>query len=72
MPFELDNQCPDGKHNFSPIIEDGETVGLKCSACPKEVHEDMERSRIVLTGEGIAIELKFHEGGYVSRKDPRF
>lgn len=53
MPFKLDNQCVDAQHNFSPIIEGGQTVGLKCSACPKTVREDMQQSTIVVTAKGI-------------------
>jgi hypothetical protein len=72
MPFDSDNQCADGKHNFSPIIEGGETVGLKCSLCPKTVYENMEFSDYVVTSEGLAFMPRFAEGGYVRRKDSRF
>jgi len=74
MPIELDNQCADGQHRFSPIIEGSQTVGLKCAACPKTVREDMEQSTIVVTAKGIENGPPFIAKDFRPhpRKDPRF
>lgn len=71
MPLQLDS-CANGKHNFSPIIEGGQTVGLKCKDCPKAVYENMELSDYVVTPKGLGLMPRFVSGGYVRRKDPRF
>lgn len=72
MPIELDKECGSGQHNFSPIIEGGQTVGLKCSLCPKTVYENMEFSDYVVTSKGLGFMPRFQCGGYIRRKDPRF
>ena len=72
MPFELDNQCADGKHNFSPIVEGGQTVGIQCKDCPKSVREDMEQSSIIVTEKGIENGPPFIALDFRHRKDPRF
>lgn len=73
MPLNLDT-CADGKHNFSPIIEGGQTVGLKCSDCPKTVYENMELSDYVVTSKGLGFMpfRSFLSDGHTRRKDPRF
>lgn len=72
MPIEFDNPCPDGKHNFSPIIEGNQTVGLKCSQCPFEVRENMEYSRFTVGDPCLITTKDIHEGERKRRKDPRF
>lgn len=72
MPIEFDRYCADGKHSFSPIIEGGQTVGLKCSACSKTIREDMQQSDIVVTAKGIENGPPYIARTFHPRKDPRF
>jgi hypothetical protein len=78
MAIDLDKQCPDGKHDFHPIIEGNQTVGLVCLLCDKTVRENMEHSEIYVTGEKHIVGLELlkmpalHPGGPSPRKDPRF
>jgi hypothetical protein len=72
VPFELDQQCVDGKHDFSPIVEGGQTVGIQCKDCPKTVRENMEQSNIIVTATGIENGPEFLVRSLRPRKDPRF
>lgn len=71
MSLELDS-CANGKHNFSPIIEGGQTVGLECKDCPKMVRENMEQSSFVVSAKGIERTETPFDGQQHHRKDPRF
>lgn len=75
--IELNKECPEVLHEFTPIIEGGQTVGITCIVCGKSVREDMAHSSISVN-ESEIINLQsiiplpdVHRGNY-RRKDPRF
>jgi hypothetical protein len=72
VAIELDKGCGAGLHNFVPIIEGGQTVGLQCLLCPKTVREDMEQSSFVVSAKGIERTSTPFDGQQYHRKDPRF
>lgn len=69
--------CPYGLHQFKPISEGGQTIGIVCK-CGKIVRSDMEYSNITVTDSGAIVEkINNHElpafkPMSIPRKDPRF
>lgn len=61
-------QCLPALHDWTPIIEGNETVGLVCIVCGKRVRESMERSYLAASPHGL-IDTRQKTP---SRKDPRF
>ncbi len=65
------------EHDFDPIVEGNQTVGLKCRHCKKEIREMMALSNIIVTEkeilglETLQLPADVHHGNY-RRKDPRF
>lgn len=77
MAIELNEQCAPGEHDYYPIVEGNQTVGLKCRLCGKQIKELMAVSEIVVTDQGIiGLDTLFGTGdiyhGNHKRKDPRF
>ncbi len=80
LRFRFEKHCPDGMHDWTPIIEGNQTVGLQCLNCPKTVRENMEQSNIIVTDSGSIVErinnhdipLRDVHSGAHKRKDPRF
>lgn len=74
--IELSKECPDELHVYLPIIEGGQTVGIKCCVCDKTVREDMEHTSIVVTDRNEILNLDsiipqtFDQ--HYRRKDKRF
>jgi len=69
-------RCPNNLHDFVPIIEGGETVGLICiiDGCGFSVREDMERSSLKVLPDGriIMSETLFDGGSHRGQKGGRF
>jgi len=61
-------QCLTSHHEWLPIIEGNETVGLICTVCGKRIREDMERSHLSASPIGL-VDTRQRAP---SRKDPRF
>lgn len=61
-------ECLQSLHDWLPIIEGNQTVGLVCQTCSKTVRENMEWSFLVVTPQGL-VDMKQRAP---SRKDPRF
>lgn len=74
MAIDLEkNICKNGKHDFAPIIEGGQTVGLTCLFCGKSVREAMEYSDVVVLDNGAITGITFMNGTTMHRrKDGRF
>lgn len=61
-------QCPPMLHDWAAIIEGNDTVGLVCVTCGKRIRENMERSHLHASPQGL-IDTRQRAP---SRKDPRF
>lgn len=76
------SRCPFGRHDFNPIIEGTQTVGIVCMHCGKAVRENMEHSRVTVDHDVIYFPASWHEEvkhqstrdfrEQYHRKDPRF
>lgn len=78
MSIELDKHCPDMLHDYAPIIEGNQTVGILCTICGKTVRENMQYSDIVVTDSHeiknlhTALPTPDIYRGATRRRDPRF
>jgi hypothetical protein len=82
MGIELDKKCPTPLHQFHPIIEGCQTVGIVCMVCGLSVREDMQHSGITVDEKAIYFPPTFFEEvkhqstrdfkQQYHRKDPRF
>lgn len=70
MAISLDKNCIDQLHDWQPIIDGTQTVGLVCMICGKRVREDMERSEIIVQEDGTINGLSAIHA--YRRKDARF
>lgn len=64
-----ENECLFGKHDFTPLIEGDQTVGIVCTLCGKSVREDMTYSDFVVTEKGLERNVS---PPIIKRRDPRF
>ena len=65
------------EHNYHPIADGNNTVGLKCSLCSKVITEMHSLSNIIVTEKGIENLGKVFRSNFLiidnsKRKDPRF
>jgi hypothetical protein len=61
-------ECLQSRHEWVPIIEGIQTVGVVCQTCGKSVRENMEWSFLVVSAQGL-VDLRSKAP---SRKAPRF